>query len=83
MERRKFLKLLALIGIGFLPFTKLSASKETLILNSTGYKVLKMHRRGLTPEEIAKKLTDEYEVDYETAYRDVLEFLKGVKRFNP
>ncbi|MEO0139651.1 MAG: PqqD family protein [candidate division WOR-3 bacterium] len=81
MERRKFLKLLALLGIGFLPFTKLSAGRETLILNSTGYKVLKMHGMGLTPEEIARKLTQEYEVDYETAYRDVLDFLKEVKGF--
>ncbi len=82
MRRRDFLKWSVGVFVGLLAFNFALRGREPLVLNSTGYRVLTLHRKGLSPEKIADILTKEYEVDYETAYRDVVEFLKEVRNLS-
>lgn len=44
-------------------------------LNKTGKVIWRSIEEGLTEEEIAKRLTDEFEVDYETAQNDLKEMI--------
>lgn len=39
-------------------------------LNSTGKQIWEGVEKGMSPEEIAKKLTEDYEVGYEKALKD-------------
>jgi len=81
MKRRDFLK--AAIGtfavMAFAGSLK-AASSSHYVLNETASRILELKREGLGADEIARKLTEEYEVDYREAYRDVLNFLAEARR---
>ncbi len=50
-----------------------------ITLNETGAFLWKCLEEDLTEEELAAKLGEEYEVDFDTALCDVLEFVKILK----
>lgn len=50
------------------------------VLNETAARVLELKKAGMGAEEIARALTEEYEVGYSEAYTDVLEFLSEARR---
>ncbi len=50
------------------------------VLNETASRVLELKRAGMSAGEIAHALTEEYDVEYPEAYRDVLEFLEEARR---
>ncbi|NPB03682.1 MAG: PqqD family protein [Thermotogae bacterium] len=81
MKRRDFLRSSAaaifLVALG----GKLkAASSPHYVLNETAARVLQLLKEGFSVEAIARKLVEEYEVDYSTAYGDILVFLKEAKR---
>ena len=51
-----------------------------LTLNETGLMLWKLIEQGSTKEELAKALTEEYEVTYETALSDVDEYLEKLNK---
>ena len=66
-------KILSLVinesGFTFDPFTG-----ETYTINDCGITVIRHLRDGIAIDKIAKGLTKEYDVSFEQAYTDVLEF---------
>ncbi len=81
MKRRDFLK----AAIGTFAVMALAGSlkatpSSNYVLNETASRILELKREGLRADEIARKLTEEYEVDYQEAYRDVLSFLAEARR---
>ncbi len=81
MKRRDFLK--AAIGtfaVMALAGSLKAAPSSNYVLNETASRILELKREGLGADEIARKLTEEYEVDYQEAYRDVLSFLAEARR---
>ena len=52
---------------------------NSFVTNETGLFILKKLREGLSEEEIVKALTEEYEVDEDTARRDLYDFLEQLR----
>ncbi len=52
---------------------------EAYQLNETGLFILRHLREGTPPEEIARKLTETFEVTEEEAYRDVVDFIEHLR----
>jgi PqqD family protein of HPr-rel-A system len=52
---------------------------NSFVVNQTGLFILKKLREGLSEEEIIKQLTEEYEVDEDTARRDLYDFLEQLR----
>ncbi len=81
MKRREFLKASVGVAIAVGMAGKLGATSGSgYVLNETAMRVLELKRSGMSAEEIARALTEEYEVEYPEAYRDVLDFLAEVRR---
>lgn len=54
---------------------------ESFSVNPTGIGILNHLREGKSPREINNLLVEEYNVDADTAERDVLDFLNLLKHF--
>ena len=52
---------------------------NSFVTNETGLFILKKLREGLSEEEIVKALTEEFEVDEDTARRDLYDFLEQLR----
>lgn len=52
---------------------------QSFVLNQTGLFILKKLREGLLEEEVIKSLTEEFEVDENTARRDFYDFLEQLR----
>ncbi len=52
---------------------------NSFVTNQTGLFILKKLREGLSEEEIVKALLEEFEVDEETARRDLYDFLEQLR----
>ncbi len=52
---------------------------NSFVVNQTGLFILKKLREGLSEEEIVKALTEEFEVDEDTARRDFYDFLEQLR----
>lgn len=52
---------------------------QSFVVNQTGLFILKKLREGLSEEEIIKSLTEEFEVDENTARRDFYDFLEQLR----
>lgn len=72
------LKTLAINATGF-AFDPMHG--ESFTVSPTGMTIITELNEGSDVDAIAKKLTDEYEVDFEQAYTDVLEFINRLKRY--
>ena len=53
---------------------------DSYTVNETGLLILKKLKENLSPEEIARVLSEEYEISPEEALRDIYEFLDTLKR---
>ncbi|NPA79967.1 MAG: PqqD family protein [Thermotogae bacterium] len=82
MKRRDFLKAAAGLALTVALTGKLKAARRTdhYILNETASRIVELKRKGLDAEGIARRLTEEYEVEFPQAYRDVISFLSEAKR---
>lgn len=54
---------------------------ESYTLNAPGLVVLEGLREGLTPDDLATRLTEKYDVTVEEASRDVEDFLDHLRTF--
>jgi hypothetical protein len=70
------LKQLAINEEGFI-FDPITGN--SFVTNQTGLFILKKLREGLSEEEIVKALTEEFEVNEETARRDFYDFLEQLR----
>jgi len=52
---------------------------NSYVVNPTGLFIIKKLREGLKEEEIVKALTEEFEVDENTARRDFYDFLEQLR----
>ena len=52
---------------------------NSFVVNQTGLFILKKLREGLSEEEVIKALTEEFEVDENTARRDFYDFLEQLR----
>ncbi|HIC09686.1 MAG TPA: HPr-rel-A system PqqD family peptide chaperone [Aquificales bacterium] len=52
---------------------------QSFVVNQTGLFILKKLREGLSEEEIIRALTEEFEVDENTARRDFYDFLEQLR----
>ena len=52
---------------------------NSFVTNETGLFILKKLKEGLSEEEIVKALMEEYEVDEDTARRDLYDFLEQLR----
>ncbi len=50
-------------------------------VNQTGLFILKALKEGKKAEEIPALLTEEFEVDYETAQRDTVDFVEKLRSY--
>jgi len=50
-------------------------------VNRVGLFILELLKRGKSPQEIVKTLTDEFEVSPEEAQRDLIDFLEQLRLF--
>ena len=57
------------------------ATGDSFQVSQTGLTVLNALRDGLSDEEVARKLADEYEVSLEGARHDLLDFHGSLKSF--
>ena len=55
------------------------ATGNSFVTNETGLFILKKLREGLSEEEIVQALTEEFEVDENTARRDLYDFLEQLR----
>jgi PqqD family protein of HPr-rel-A system len=67
---------LAISETGFL---FLSSTGETFTVNEPGKSILRHLQQGMTAEQIAGLLTEEFDVDPADAARDVLDFVTTLK----
>ncbi len=72
------LKRLAISEEGFV-FDPETGNSYTV--NETGLLILKKLREGLSPEEIAGIMNEEYGISREEALRDIQDFLESMARF--
>ncbi|HHI96389.1 MAG TPA: PqqD family protein [Thermodesulfatator atlanticus] len=72
------LKRLAISEEGFV-FDPETGNSYTV--NETGLLILKKLREGLSPEEIAGIMSEEYGISREEALRDIQDFLEAMARF--
>ncbi len=56
-------------------------SGETFTLNETAKEIIEDLARGVEEKEIAKKLSEEYDVTQEEALNDVLDFKEKLKLY--
>lgn len=49
-------------------------------VNETGAEIWKLFQQDTTPEAAAKAMTEEFEVNYETALNDVNEFVEKLRK---
>ncbi len=56
-------------------------SGETFTLNETAKEIIEDLARGVEEKEIAKKLSEEYDVTQEEAMNDVLDFKEKLKLY--
>ncbi|NPA13893.1 MAG: HPr-rel-A system PqqD family peptide chaperone [Aquificae bacterium] len=54
---------------------------NSYVVNQTGLFILKLLKEGKSEEEIIKALTEEFEVDEDTARRDFYDFLEHLRIF--
>ncbi len=81
MKRRDFLKAAAGVAIAVGLTGKLTAAgRSPYVLNETASRILELKGKGLGAEDIARTLTEEYEVEFAEAYRDVVSFLAEARR---
>jgi len=52
---------------------------QSFVLNQTGLFIIKKLREGLSEEEVIKALTEEFEVDENTARRDFYDFVEQLR----
>jgi len=55
------------------------ATGNSFVTNQTGLFIIKKLREGLSEEEIIKALTEEFEVDENTARRDYYDFVEQLR----
>ncbi len=63
-------------------FLFMANTGESFTVNETGRLILRMLKEGRSEEEIITAITDEYDVDAETAQRDFDEFLTLLRNMN-
>lgn len=63
-------------GFTFDPFTG-----ETYTVNEIGIQVLRLLRKQLHLVDIAEKIASEYDVSFESAYTDLLEFRSQLRLY--
>ena len=56
----------------------LSDDSETMVLNGVGSRIFELAKGELTTETIAAMIADEYDVDTETAQKDVTDFITSL-----
>lgn len=56
----------------------LSDDSETMVLNGVGSRIYELAKGELTIETISTMISDEYDVDPETAQKDVIEFVQAL-----
>lgn len=56
------------------------SSGETFQLSLTGLRIVRLLQQGIPPEQILEYLLAEFEVDQNTAWRDVTEFLRSLEQ---
>jgi len=54
---------------------------ESWTTNQTGLFILKLLKEGLAEGEILNKLVEEFEIDKDTAYRDLTDFLEKLRSY--
>ena len=54
---------------------------ESWTTNQTGLFILKKLKEGKSQEEIVQLLSQEFEVDIETAQRDLIDFLEKIRSY--
>ena len=52
---------------------------ETFTLNATAKEIIEALTKGIDEKNIAKKISEKYEVDEEEAFNDVLDFKEKLK----
>jgi len=52
---------------------------NSFVTNETGLFILKKLKEGLSEEELVRALTEEFEVDEDTARRDLYDFLEQLR----
>ncbi len=63
-------------------FLFMANTGESFTVNETGRLILKMLKEGKNEDEIIAEITNEFDVDTETAQRDFDEFLTMLKNLN-
>ena len=53
---------------------------ETFQLSTTGLRIVRLLQQGTPQDKILTQLTEEFEVDQNTASRDLAEFLRSVEQ---
>ncbi len=61
-------------------FTFDPASGETFQLNTTGLRIVRMLQQGLDSDAVLGRMIEDFEVDENTARRDLDDFLSGLKQ---
>ena len=55
---------------------------ESFRVNYTGLAILKALKEGLSPEEIVERLVQQFEVSYEEASRDTMDFIEHMRSYH-
>ena len=79
MSRLKIQENLAISDSGFLFFP---TTGETFTVNEMGTEILKNLKEGKTSDEIIENILQKFEVDKETAERDLDDFLSQLKNYD-
>ncbi len=57
------------------------ATGESWTVNSTGLYILKLLKEGKDEDTIARQIATEFDVDLETAQRDVVDFIEKLRSY--
>ncbi len=57
------------------------ATGESWTVNSTGLYILKLLKEGKDEDTIARQMAAEFDVDLETAQRDVVDFIEKLRSY--
>ncbi|MFZ4765456.1 MAG: PqqD family protein [Roseimicrobium sp.] len=55
-------------------------SGETFQLSATGLRIVRLLQQGTEPETVLGHLLEEFEVDQNTAWRDVSDFMRSMQQ---